>query len=231
MMNSFVLMDLEDVLRVILRVILRNVLRGVLRGVIYNELGTVTKRFVVSVNDSLLKCFAVHFLAICFQGSLRMFMGPNIVDHECSTMRLNIVGHECITGGITPLDRSRLIRRFTRDRFFIIRRVNCRVSIHDGVEITLILCTVKMDVVIFFIGGVNPNDDSIVAVLKGGHNRRSTATISCGVETKVMNGRSARNHSALSVWYDGALTDHWVWLSNVGNDCFVIREIKSTIVT
>jgi len=222
MVNSLVLMDLEDVLRVILRVVLRNVLRVVLRGVIYNELGTVTKRFVVSVNDSLLKCSTVPFLAICFQGSLRMFMGPNIVDHECSTMRSNIVGHECITGGITPLDHSRLIRRFTRDRVVIVRMVNCRISIHDGIEIALILCTVKMDVIIFFIGGVNPNDDSIVTVLKGGHGRRSTATISCGVETKVMNGCSARNHCALGVWYGGALTDHWVWLSDVWNDCFVI---------
>jgi len=160
-----------------------------------------------------------------------MFMGPNIVDHKCSTMRQNIVDNECITGGITPLDHSRLSRRFTRGRVFIVRMVNCVVSIHDGIVIALILGIVEMDVVIFFIGGVNSNDDSIFAILKGGRGRRSTATISCGVETKVVNSRSARNHCTLSVWYDGALTDHWVWLSDVRNDCFVIREIESTIFT
>jgi len=179
-------MVLGDVLRIILRVILRNVLRIVLRGGIYDDLVIVIKRFVVRVNDSLLKCSTVPFFAICLQGSLRMFMGPNIVDHECITMGPNIVDHECITGGITPRDHSRLSRRFTRGRVFIVRMVNCVVSIHDGIVIALILSTVEMGAVIFFIGGVNSNDDSNFAILNGGRGRRSTATVSCGVETKVV---------------------------------------------
>jgi len=235
-------MVLRGVSRIILRVILGSVLRIVLRGGIYDDLVIVIKRFVIRVNDPLIKRSAFLFSAICLQISLRMFMGPNIIDHECITgeitpldhLRLSrriIIDHECITGEITPLDHLRLSPRLIIGRVFIVRMVNRMVSIHDGIVIALIFSTVEMIMVIFFIRGVNSNDDSIFAILKGRRSRRGTATISGGVETKVVNGRSARNHCTLSVWHDGALTDHWVWLSNVRNDRFVIREIESTVST
>jgi len=191
---------LRGVLRVVLRVILRGVLKSILRSVVYDDLVIVIQRLVIRVNDSLIKCSTFSFSAKCLYDSARMLMERSIVNHEC------------ITGGIAPLDCSRLSRRLINDQ--------------------IVSSMIEMIVVIFFIRGVNSNDDAIFAILNGRCDRRSTTAISGCVETDVVDCRSARNYCTLSVWYDCALTDHWVWLSNVRNDCFIIREIgESTVFT
>jgi len=114
-------------------------LRGALRSVIYDDLVIVIKRFVVRIKDSLITCSRFSVSAKC------------VHDGAGVLMERSIVNHECITGGITPLDYSRLSRCFVIDRVVIVQMVNHMFSIHDGIIISLIFSTVEMSTVILFV--------------------------------------------------------------------------------